>query len=149
MRLTRSMSSTRRVRRAVADVLGDGAVEQEVVLQHDAEVAPVLGQPQRQQVAAVDAHAALRRPVERHDQADERALARPGRSDERRRRAGRRAERHVLQHRRAGVVLEPDVLELDVAAHVVDRHRAVRVLGVLARRVEDLANAIEPGEGLA
>ena len=49
----------RRVRRAVADVLGHGAVEQEVVLQHDAEMAAVFGQPQRRQIAAVHAHRAL------------------------------------------------------------------------------------------
>ena len=43
----------------------------------------------------------------------------PRRADERRRRAGRRAERDVLEHRHARVVLEPDVLELDVAAQIV------------------------------
>ena len=36
----------RRVGLAVADVLGDGAVEQEVVLQHDAELLAVVAQPQ-------------------------------------------------------------------------------------------------------
>ena len=54
IRLTARMSSIGRVRRAVADVLRDRAVEQEVVLQHDAEMAPVVAQPQRRQVVAVD-----------------------------------------------------------------------------------------------
>ena len=100
---------TRRVRRAVPDVVGDGAVEEEVVLQHDAEMAAIVGQPQGHQIAAVHADDTPVRPVERHDEADERALARPGRSDQRRGRPGRRRERDVLQHRHAGVVLEPHV----------------------------------------
>ena len=90
MRLTRCDVRARRVRRAVRDVLGDRAVEQEVVLQHDAQVPAVVAEPQRQQIAAV--HAAARpccRPVERHHQADERALARSRRPDQRGRRAGR------------------------------------------------------------
>ena len=37
----------RRVRTAVADVLGDRAVEQKVVLQHDAELRAVVAQPHR------------------------------------------------------------------------------------------------------
>ena len=36
------------------DVLGDRAVEQEVVLQHDAEVGAVIAQPHRGEIAAVD-----------------------------------------------------------------------------------------------
>ena len=43
-----------RVRAAVADVVADGAVEQEVVLQHDAELRAVVAQPDRREVAAVD-----------------------------------------------------------------------------------------------
>ena len=44
--------------------------------------------------------AAARRAVEGHHQADQRALARARGADERGRRAGRRAERDVAQHRR-------------------------------------------------
>ena len=47
----------RRVRPPVADVVADGAVEEEVVLQHDAELRSVVAQPDRRQVPAVDPNA--------------------------------------------------------------------------------------------
>ena len=81
----------RRVRLAVADVLGDRAVEQEVVLQHDAEVRavarPAAGRRGRWPSMRMRA---LDRTVEGHHQADQRALARAARADQRRRRSGRR-----------------------------------------------------------
>ena len=108
----------------------------------------VVAQLDRGEVVAVDEDAAAQRPVEGHHQADQRALARSARADERGRRSGRRAEGHVLQHRRAGVVLEGDVVELDLAADVGQR-RAVGVLLIFGRHAADLADAIEPGERLA
>ena len=47
---TRSMSARVAFGDAVRDVLGDRAVEQEVVLQHDAEVPAVIGEAQRREV---------------------------------------------------------------------------------------------------
>ena len=44
----------RGVRPREGDVLGDRAVEQEVVLHHDAEVRAVVAEPERREVAAVD-----------------------------------------------------------------------------------------------
>ena len=51
------------------DVLGDGAVEEEVVLQHHAQLAPVVAQPQRRRGPSVDQHPPHVGAVERHDQA--------------------------------------------------------------------------------
>ena len=86
---------------AVADVVADRAVEEEVVLQHDAELRAVVAQPHRREIAAVDPDPPAERPVERHDQADERALPGAARSHQRGRRPGGRREADVLQHRHA------------------------------------------------
>ena len=106
------------VRLREGDVGGDRPVEEEVVLEHDAQVLAEVAKLDAREVRAVDQHAPRQRPVEGHDQADERALAGSARAHERRRRSGRRGEGDVLQHRRAGVVFEGDVLERHFAAHV-------------------------------
>jgi len=80
----------RGVRLAVADVVGDRPVEQEVLLQHDPELRAVVRQAQVREVVAVDPDHPAGRSIERHHEADERALARPARPDQRRRGAGRR-----------------------------------------------------------
>ena len=121
----------RRVRPAVADVVADRAVEQEVVLQHDAELRAVVAQAHVREVVAVDENPPGFRPVERHHEADERALPRSAGADERGRRAGRRAEGHVLEHRHALVVLEAHVVERDLAVNPPERLARV-VLVVLA-----------------
>ena len=140
--------AARRVRLGVGDVLGNRPVEQEVVLQHHAEMRSIVAQLDARQVVAVHEHAPRQRPVERHHQADQRALARSARADERRRRSGRRHERDALEHRNAVVVLERHVVEGDLAADVRQR-RARRVLFVLGRHPADLADAIEARERLA
>ena len=107
----------RGVRLAVADVLGDGAVEEEVVLQHDAEVRAVARQAQvvrgrgrrcgscpwtgRLKAITRLTSVLLPEPLEPTS-----AVVDP---------AGRR-ERDALQHRHARVVLEPHVVEDHLAA---------------------------------
>jgi hypothetical protein len=59
------------------DVLADGAVEEEVVLHHHADVRAVVAKLHVRDVLAVDEDAAALGMVERHDQADERALPEP------------------------------------------------------------------------
>src|SRR5688572_23833860 len=103
------------------DVLLDGAVEQEVVLHDDAKVCSVVAEAQRRDVAAVDENSPGRRPVERRDQSDERALPRPARSDERRRRTGCGGEGDVAQHGHACGVLEAHVLECHVTHDLANR----------------------------
>ena len=53
-RAAATISSRRGVRPAVGDVLGDRAVEQERLLQHDADVAAVFLDGERADVDAVD-----------------------------------------------------------------------------------------------
>src|SRR5262245_19762455 len=137
----------RRVRAREGDVLGDRAVEQEVVLQDHAEVAAVVGQAQAREVAAVDRDAPALRAAEGHHEADERALARAARANERRGRAGRRAERDLVQHGLLVVVGEAHALEGDVAAQL-GAGLALFVPRVLAHLGADLADAVEAREGL-
>ena len=63
-------------------------VEQKVVLHDDADVRSIVAQPDVRDVMSVDQHASALWVVERHHQADERALAAAARADERRRRSG-------------------------------------------------------------
>src|SRR5215468_4616723 len=137
----------RRVRLGEPDVFGDRAVEEEIVLEHDSEIGAVIAQLDAGQFAPVDPDPAGFGPVEIHDQADQRALARPARPDQRSGRPGGGFERNAFQHRRALVVLEDHVFELDVAPDAVQSF-APRVLLVFGRHVQDFADAVEPGESL-
>src|SRR5699024_4923936 len=116
-----------RARLGVGDVVADRAIEEEVVLEHDAEARAVIAQPHTLEVPTVDQDAALSRPVERHREPDRRALARPARADEGRRRASRRVEADPAQHGLLGLVLEDHVLEDHIALDLLER-RLARVL---------------------
>ncbi|MOA57768.1 hypothetical protein D3C78_1820070 [compost metagenome] len=60
---------------AVGDVLRDGAEEQERLLQHQPDVAAVVGHGEAADVGAVDLDGAVGHVVEAADQVDQRALA--------------------------------------------------------------------------
>ncbi|MNV55125.1 hypothetical protein D3C71_1473490 [compost metagenome] len=60
---------------AVGDVLGDGAEEQEGLLQHQADVAAVVGYSKTADVDAVDLDGAVAHVIKTADQVDQRALA--------------------------------------------------------------------------
>ena len=122
MRLTSRISSVGRVLPSVADVVADGAVEQEVVLQHDAELRAVVAQADasarsrpsirmRPHFGRLNAMTRLMSVLFPDPLEPTSAVVVP---------AGAR-EGDVLQHRHAGVVLEGHVLEHDLA---VDRVRA-------------------------
>src|SRR5690606_24756675 len=130
------------------DVLADGAVEEEVVLEDDAELGAVVLEPDGGEVLAVDEDAARERAVEGHDEVDERALPRPTGPDERGGGAGGRVEGDILEDGHAGRVLEADVLEDDVAHHLAER-LAVRVVVGLGGHAADLTDAVEARERLA
>src|SRR5215207_2063851 len=66
-----------------ADVVGDRAAEQEGVLEHDAELAPVADELDVPEVGAVDADGSLVRVVEAGDQLRRRRLAAARFADER------------------------------------------------------------------
>ena len=148
MRAAARTSSVRRARLAERDVLADRAVEQKVVLHHDANVRAVVAQAQGRDVLTVDQHAAALRMVERHHEADQRALSPAARSDERGGRAGVGGERDVLEHRHVRNVLEGHVVELDPALDVGDG--VLAGVGVIfSRHRANLGDAIESGERFA
>ena len=83
------------------DVVADRAVEQHVLLQHDADLAAQPGDVDHREVDAVDQHAAALGHVEPLDQLGERALAGAGGADDADDLAGLDAEADVVQHLRA------------------------------------------------
>ena len=135
------------MRTCEGDVLGDAAVEQEVVLQHHAQVLAEVAQLEVHQVEAVDDDAPGQRTVEGHRQRNQGALARAARPDQCRGGPGLGAERDVLQHRHPLVVFEAHIVELDVAAQRRE-WRARRVLLVFGRHLADFADAVKTGKRL-
>ncbi len=101
-------------RRAKRDVLADGVGEQEGLLRDESEVAAQLVHRQLADGLAVDQHHAGSGVVDAGNQADQRGLARAGRSDDGQAAAGGNLQIDVAQHRR-GAVAEVQAAEFDVA----------------------------------
>jgi len=125
-----------------AEVRRDRAREDERVLQHDADVAAHVGLAHVADVHAVEEDPALLHVVEARDEADDRGLPRPGRTDDRDALARGDLEVHIAQHPFALVVREGDVVERDLAAHVRQLDGPLRVQdgGV---RVEETEHALD------
>ena len=85
------------------------------------------------------------RAVERHRQTDDGALARAAGPHQRRRSPCRRLERDSLEHRHAFLVLEPHVLERNVAANS-GKPWLVTIFLILGGHRSDFPYAVEPGE---
>ncbi|CAA9321894.1 MAG: hypothetical protein AVDCRST_MAG40-1504, partial [uncultured Gemmatimonadaceae bacterium] len=132
---------------AVADVVADGAREQEGLLVDDADLRPQAVEGQVAHVAAVEQHAAAGGVVEARQEAEQRALARPRRPDHRHAGAGGRVEGDVAQRAAPAHVAEGDVLDGDRAGRAVDRH-GPGALGDLGLRVEQVERAAQGDEPL-
>ena len=102
---------------APAQVVQDGAREQDVLLQHHRDVVAQHVQVVVPDVHAAHFHAAFGNVVQAGDQLDQAGLGRAGAADDAQRLAGLDAEGDVAEHRAAGAVLilEGDVVELDAA----------------------------------
>ena len=149
MRAAARTSSSRRAGLAERDVLADRAVEQEVVLHHDAEVRAIVAQPD----VAMSRPSTSTRPLFGWLNAMTRPMSvllpAAARADERRRRSrpARRTTRR-LSTGDARHVLE--VTSWNSTSAVDVAHRLLRRVGlILGRHLADLANAIEAGERLA
>ena len=133
------------VRPAVGDVLADGAAEQGGLLQHDADLPAQRLQRGVADVGAVDGDAAGGDVVEARDQVDDRALARPGRADDRQGLGGSGAKAHLAQHRGA----DPEVAErhpLECQPFAEGRQRGgARLLPHLRLGVQDLEDPLGAG----
>ena len=91
------------------------AAEQKRLLRNETNRTAQRRQRNLTDVHAVDEHRARRRVVQARQQTEERRLPGPGRADDRRRRAGRNGQRHVVKHLDVAVA-ERQVTELDRAA---------------------------------
>ena len=125
-----------RVGPAVGDVRPDRVVEEHGRLLDERDRLPQRRQVERPQVGAVHAHAAARRVVEAAEEQAERGLAAARRADDRDVPPARDRERDVPEHRRAGLVGERHVAELERAevrreAAVASRHPAAAERGEL------------------
>ncbi len=132
-----AMICARGVRPAVGDVLGDRAVEQERLLQHDADVAAVFLDREGADVGAVDRDRPFGDVVEAADEVDDRGLARPARPDQPDHLARPDGKVHFLQDG-AGPIVELNVVELDFPLQSPGMH------GI--HRLGDAGDAIENGE---
>ena len=134
-----------RVGLSEAQVLAHGRVKQVRLLADDANEIRERREGDVLDVNAVDAHRAALGVVEACHEIAERGLARSRLSHDRRARAGRGKERRSGNRPRARLlVAEPDVIERDLALHVVaiERARAVVLIDV-DFEIEVLKDAIE------
>jgi hypothetical protein len=98
------------------DVLAHAAVEQQVLLQHHADLAPQLRRIDQADVDAVDQHSALLRGVKPLHQLGQRALAGAGPADDADHFVGADIQADRVHHRRRfGTVAEDHLVELDAA----------------------------------
>ena len=130
-----------RVQLAVADVVHDGAGEDEAVLHHDAHLLAQRAQLHVAHVVPVQQHRAASHVVEPTDQVDHGALARAGGADERNRLPGLHGEGYVLQNGLFTVIGEGHVVEVHAAGNRRQVDRVGLVLNV-GRRVHDFENAL-------
>ena len=117
----------RRVGTAVGDVGPDGVGEQERLLEHHAQLAAQVDEPQRRQRHPAEAQLALLRVVEARQQQPDRGLARPRRPDQRERLPRRDGEIDPVEHRLAARVAERDAVELHAQRALGQRGRVLRI----------------------
>ena len=125
-----------------SDVLVNGAVEQQVLLQHDADVAPEPPRIDMAEIRAVEQHLALARQIKTLDELGQGRFAGAGGADDADRLAGPDGERNLLQRfRRARPVAEADAAEFDRAAR--RRRQKTRRGRGFGACVEDVAQAFD------
>src|SRR5580704_12171099 len=130
------------------DVLADGAVEEEGVLEDNAELIAVAGEPDGGEVDAVDQNFARGGGVECADERDDGRLAGARGADEGGDGARGGLEAYAVKDFLTGLVGEGYVVEGDVSTDGGECDGAGR-LGVFFLLVEDLGGAIEAGYGFS
>ena len=131
----------------VGDVFRDAAVEQERILQHRRDISAQALQRDAVDVLPVDQDMTGVRLVEAGDQLGEGRLADAGWTYEREHLTRLAVEGNVLQYRDVLIVGETDVIEDQVALHILQIDGAQLVCDLL-RRVEDRHDALRAGKGL-
>ena len=131
---------------AIGDVVGDGAEEQKRFLQHQANVAAVVGDAHIADVGAVDADAAFAQVVKAADQVDQGAFARAALADQADHFAGRNVQAQAFDDRPVAIA-ETSLLDLNMTNHLGQGH-GVDWFGHAGDMVQDFKNALGPGGGL-
>src|SRR5437762_6927761 len=116
-------------------------MEQVRILEHDADLLPVVSCVERANVDAVDAHGAAGRVVEPRDETDDRRLTAAGRTNEPNQFTRLRDKAHAAQNLPYAVVRERHALELDTTPHRRQTHR-VRYITNLRLAVENFENSM-------
>ena len=131
---------------AVADVVHDGAGEDEAVLHHDAHLGAQGVQGHLRDIYAVYGDPAASDVVETAQQVDDGGLARAGGSHDGEGFAGHGGEAHVVQGLDAFLIGEGNVVEADFPG---DGRHFLRVGSVLYgdRRIDGLKNTLQIGDG--
>lgn len=136
----------RRLRTPVADVFLDGAREEEVFLENDAEVLAVGVVFEPPQVNAVNEDAPRGDIVKTCQQAHDRRFAASARPDQRNHLAGLYVEGEIAHGRTVGIG-KTHLLELDAPRDFRRRHGVV-VLANVRLRVEEREDALKAGAGV-
>ena len=134
---------------APPDVLGDGAVEDQGLLQHRADVATEIGERQLAQVDPVERDAAPVGVVAAQEELRERRLPRAARPDDRDLPAGCEAQVDPAQRGLFGAVVgEPDLVEADRPDGPAEHVRLLRLgdRGPLVEHLDDALGARRGGE---
>ena len=134
------------IRLAVGDVLGNGAKEQERLLQHQADVAAIFGHRDGADINAINENSAFADIVKTADQIDQGRFARAAMADQAHHLARFDDQIDVAGHG-ASPVAEACLLERNAAFDLTQMHRAA---GFRHGRnmIENVKNALGPGGGL-
>ncbi len=133
---------------AVADVVGDGVVEQQRVLRHDAHAPAQAADPHLPEVLAVDQHPSAVGIVEAQQQPRQRGLAGAAAADHGQRAAGRDAQIDVPEDLPAGFIAEGHVVEHHLP-RARGQRRQPRLVARLRRQPQQAADPLGGDEGLA
>src|SRR5690606_36956711 len=131
---------------AVGNVFGDGAEEQERLLQHQPDMPAVIGNAQIADVDAVDEYRAFGHIIEAADQVDQGALAGAAVSHQSDHFAGRDDQVEPLDDRTVAIA-ERLVAQFDAAGHAVQARRRVG-FGHAGYVVENIENTLGAGSRL-
>src|SRR4051812_44161368 len=109
------------------------------ILEHDADLLPILPRVERAHIDTVDAHHAARRVVEARHETHDRRLAAAGRTYESDQLARLHLEAHAAKNLPNAVVGERHVVELHPATYRREPHRVgdVAHLGLAVEHLED------------
>ena len=131
---------------AVGDVLGNGAKEQKRLLQHEADVAPVVGHRKTADVGAIQRNGTIGDVIKAADQVHQRALARTAVAHQSNHLARADVQVQILDDG-AAAVAKTHAAQRNGALHALHAHRVGR-LGHVADVVQDVKNAFGAGRSL-